>query len=138
MRPTKDRVFLDSNILIYSYSSSEPGKQSIARKLISENYSIISTQVLQELVNTITRKFGFNFTDAEKVVEECCKNNALHINTDDTIVQACNVARQYGFAFYDSLILAAALEAGCKTLYTEDMHHTQKIGDNLIILNPFV
>lgn len=53
MRPTKDRVFLDSNILIYSYSSSEPGKQSIARKLISENYSIIGTQVLQEFVNAL-------------------------------------------------------------------------------------
>ena len=59
-----DNVFLDTNILVYSYSSTEPEKQAIARKLIADSNSFISTQVLQELTNTITRKFKFTYQDA--------------------------------------------------------------------------
>ena len=132
------KVFLDSNILIYSYSNSESGKQLIARKLITENDSIISTQVLQELTNTVTRKFKFSYTDAEKAIQECYQNNDLHINTEDTIIQACRIAGQYGFSFYDSLIISAALECNCATLYSEDMQHNQRIDERLTIINPFL
>ncbi len=132
-----DKVFLDSNILIYSYSRNDMEKQSVARKLITECNSYISTQVLQELTNIINRKFNFSFTDAQKAIEECCRNNNLHINTEETILQACNIAQSYGFSFYDSLIISSALECGCSTLYSEDMQHTQKIGQNLVVINPF-
>jgi len=74
-------VFLDTNILVYSYSVNELEKRTIARNLILNNFSFISTQVLQELSNTITRKLGFSFDDAIKVVEEMSKNNNLHTNT---------------------------------------------------------
>ena len=138
MKQMSGKVFLDSNILIYSYSNSEQGKQLIARKLITEYGSMISTQVLQELTNTITRKFGFSFASAEAAIHECCQNNELHINTEDTIRQACRVAEQYGYSFYDSLIISAALECNCRTLYSEDMQHNQSINNQLIIINPFV
>ena len=133
-----DKVFLDSNVLIYSYSKDEPEKQIIARKLISEFNSFISTQVLQELTNIITKKFNFSFIDAKKTIEECCHNNNLHVNTEDTIMQACDIARQNGFSFYDSLIISSALECGCSTLYTEDMQHARKINANFSIINPFL
>ena len=71
-------VFLDTNILVYSYSVNELEKRNVARNLILNNISFISTQVLQELSNTITRKLGFSFNDAIKVVEEMTKNNNLH------------------------------------------------------------
>ena len=72
-----DKIFLDTNILVYGYSSSEPIKQVMARKLISEGNSFISTQVLQELTNTITRKFKFSFNDAINVIDECPANSKL-------------------------------------------------------------
>ena len=138
MKPMSDSVFLDSNILIYSYSHSEPDKQTVARRLISETRSTISTQTLQELVNTVTRKFKFGFAEAELAVKECCKNNSLHINTEDTVVQACHIAQRYGFSFYDSLIVSAALESGCTLLYSEDLQHNQIVDGKLTIINPFL
>jgi len=138
MKPTKDKVFFDSNVLIYSYSNSEPEKQAIARKLITENNSTISTQVLQELVNTVTKKFKFSYPGAAVLVKECCQNNNLHINTEDTVLLACDIAQQYHFSFFDSIIVSAALETGCNILYSEDMNHGQKIENCLIIINPFL
>ncbi|GLU56749.1 PIN domain-containing protein [Dyadobacter frigoris] len=116
-----DNVFLDSNILVYSYSSSEISKQKIARKVIEENNSFISTQVLQELCNIVTLKFKFTYTQAVISLQECSQNNNLHVNDEKTIFLACNLAERYAFSFYDSLIIAAALENNCTTLYSEDM-----------------
>ncbi len=66
------------------------------------------------------------------------KNSSLHINTEDTILQACRIASQYGFSFYDSLIISAALESDCTVLYSGDMQHNQIIDNRLTIINPFV
>ena len=131
-------VFLDTNILVYSYSNNEPDKRTVARTLISENNSFLSTQVLQELSNTITKKLGFSFSDAIKVVEEMSKNNNLNTNTQITIIKACEIAERYQFSFYDSMIIAAALESNCKILYSEVMQHNQIIQDTLKIINPFL
>ena len=133
----KDRVFLDSNILIYSYSNSEPEKQSVARKLILENNSFVSTQVLQELTNIITKKFKFKYSDAQATIHECCQNNNLHINTGQSILKACELAERYGWSFYDSLIVASALECECVVLYTEDLQNSQTVEGKLKIINPF-
>lgn len=137
MRQMIDSVFLDTNILLYSYSNSEPLKQSIARHLITNNDSFISTQVLQELTNTITKKFSFSYNDAISVINECCQNNNLYTNDINAILKACNIANRYHFSFYDSLIIAAALECNCSVLYTEDLHHSQVIFDSITIINPF-
>jgi len=131
-------VFLDTNVLVYSYSVNELEKRNIARNLILDNFSFISTQVLQELSNTITRKLGFSFDDAIKVVEEMSKNNNLHTNTKITILNACEIAARYQLSFYDSMIVAAALESNCEILYTEDMQHNQIINNTLTIINPFL
>ena len=131
-------VFLDTNILVYSYSVNELEKRNVARNLILNNISFISTQVLQELSNTITRKLGFSFDDAIKVVEEMSKNNNLHTNTKITILNACEIAARYQLSFYDSMIVAAALESNCEILYTEDMQHNQIINNTLTIINPFL
>lgn len=132
-----DKVFLDSNILVYSYSNSEIDKQEIARRLVADSNSFISTQVLQELCNIVTRKFKFSYEQATMAIKECCKNNNLHTNTENTILQACQIADRYGFSFYDSLIVAAAIESGCTILYSEDLHDGQVIDEKLTVKNPF-
>lgn len=131
-------VFLDTNILFYSYSINEPDKRAIARALLLENTSYISTQVLQELCNTITKKLGFSFTDAIKVLEEMASNNNLYTNVQTTIVKACEIAECYRFSFYDSMIIAAAIESNCTILYSEDMKHNEIIEKTLKIVNPFL
>jgi len=132
-----DNVFLDSNILVYSYSNSEIQKQEIARQLVADSNSLISTQVLQELCNIVTRKFKFNYEQAAIAINESCQNNSLHINTEDTVLQACQIAGRYGFSFFDSLIVAAALESDCTILYSEDMQDGQIIEGKLTVKNPF-
>jgi predicted nucleic acid-binding protein len=92
MKPMSDKVFLDTNILVYSYSSNEPEKQKVARQLITENNTVISTQVIQELINTVTKKFKFNYDTATLAAQECIQNNVLHVNTETTIMQACTLA----------------------------------------------
>ncbi|MEI6184304.1 MAG: PIN domain-containing protein [Bacteroidota bacterium] len=137
MKQTKDNIFIDTNILVYTYSFSELPKQTIARKLIEQNISFISTQVIQELVNTITRKFKFTYTDAILAVNECSLNNRVHTNTYKTILSACDIAREYKFSFYDSMIIAAAIECNCSHLHSEDMHDGLVINNTLTIVNPF-
>ncbi len=132
-----DKVFLDSNILVYSYSITEPKKRAIARKLISQSQTFISTQVLQELCNVITRKFKLSYTVAVSVINECSHNNNLYTNTETTIIQACNIADRYGFSFYDSLIIAAAIECNCSVLYSEDLRDGQLIEGIITVTNPF-
>ena len=138
MRPVKGNVFIDSNILIYCYSNDEAEKRKIACDIISENETFISSQVLQEFINTITKKFKFSYADALKGAEECCRNNNTHINTQQTIFYACQIAGRYNLSFYDSLIIAAAIEAGCKIVYSEDMQHNQMIDNKVRVLNPFL
>ncbi len=104
MKPMNDRIFFDSNILIYSYSEDEPGKQQKARQLIQEKNSFISTQVLQEITNTITRKFKYSYEAVIPVISQCCKNNKVHVNTETTIITACGIANRYGFSFLTALL----------------------------------
>lgn len=132
-----DRVFIDTNVLVMGYSFTEVDKQHIARKLIAGSNSFISTQVLQELANVLAKKFTFGYPEIIAAVEESCKNNNLHINSDQTIIGACRISNRFGYSFYDSLIISSALECKCSKLYSEDMQHGHVIEKSLEILNPF-
>jgi predicted nucleic acid-binding protein len=138
MKPTNDKVFLDTNIIVYAHTDLEPQKQKTAQEIMAETSTAISTQVLQETANTLVRKFHHSWADVTKVATEAIQNNNLHVNTDFTILEAIRIAERYGFSFYDSLIISAALECGCNILYSEDLQHGQLIEDRLKIVNPFV
>ncbi|MDR0505430.1 MAG: PIN domain-containing protein [Dysgonamonadaceae bacterium] len=135
----QDKFFLDTNVLIYAYSNTETVKQSISGKIMENNCTVISTQVLQEITNILRKKFGKNYTELKNVLEECKKNIYLvHTNTYHTVLRACDIAERYRFSFYDSMIVAAALESKCKILYSEDLQHKQIIDNQLTVFNPFV
>jgi predicted nucleic acid-binding protein len=132
------RIFIDSNIVIYAYSGTEKNKQQISRQLIKENYTVISTQVLQEIANTLSRKFKIDYSSIRQILQECIlDNDILYLNRQDTIFNACDIAHQYQFSFYDSLIIAAALETNCRYLYSEDLQQKQTIEGTLTIINPY-
>jgi len=133
------KIFLDSNIVIYSYRNDEIEKQRIAKELFGKHNVTISTQVLQETANTLYRKFKTDIHIISLLLEECIRNvTSLHINTEKTIIKACNITERYQYSFYDSLIIAAALESGCQILYSEDMQHNMTIEGKLTIINPFI
>ena len=102
MKPTSDKVFLDTNIIVYAHTDLEPQKQKTAQQIVAEYQTVISTQVLQETANTLVRKFKHSWPDVAKVANEAIQNNILHVNSDSTILEAFRIAERYGFSFYDS------------------------------------
>ncbi|MHB9118173.1 MAG: PIN domain-containing protein [Burkholderiales bacterium] len=132
------KTFLDTNIVVYLYSGDEPEKRAAALALIEQPHPVISTQVLSELANTLSRKFGLSLEVVAQAVAEVSDACTVVPVMPDTIAQALALAQKYRYAYYDSLILAAALSAGCETLATEDMQHGQVIEGAMTIHCPFV
>ena len=133
-----DSAFLDTNILVYAHTDFDTPKQLVAQKLIGDTHSFISTQVLQELANTLNRKFKQPWDDVANVLADATANNNLHVNTENTIRQACQIAGRYGFSFYDSMIISAAIDSSCAILYSEDLQNGQVIDGKLTVKNPFI
>ncbi len=135
--------FLDTNILIYALDEANPTKQQIAAQLVREaivsGRGIISIQVLQEFLNDARSKFK------QPMTIEQCRGHILNVlgplcaqfPSMSTIDSALLLVEETGYHFYDALIVTAAIESGCHTLYSEDLQHGRKIG-TLTILNPFV
>ena len=130
-----ERIFIDSNVMIYAYFKQDEKKQRVSKQLIAQN-AVISTQVLQEMTNTLHRKMKVDYSIVRSILQECLQNCDINTNTSNTVFLALDIAKRYGFSFYDSLIISAALESKCTTLYSEDMHDNQRI-ENLTIKNPF-
>jgi predicted nucleic acid-binding protein len=129
--------FIDTNIVIYSLSQ-DGQKQQKALALLADK-PVMSVQVLSETANIMRRKLGFDTTTIRVVInrisQECLNLQPL---TLDTLNNALDIAGRYGFSHYDSLIIAAALQADCPLLYSEDMQHGQIIDKRLVIVNPFL
>ena len=130
------RFFLDTNILLYGYSSFDAYKQLISRELMQYEVCAVSTQVLQEFCNVAHRKLRKAFPEVRVALKELAENIYIHRNSFQTIELACTIAHRYGFSFYDSMIVAAAEECGCGVVYSEDMQHEQKV-NSVKIINPF-
>lgn len=129
-------TFLDTNIVIYLYSEDEPDKNQIARHCINTT-SWISTQVLNELNNVLRRKYQLSYAEISPVLQEL--EQVLQITTVSlaTIKLALVIGERYAYSYFDSLMLASALELGCEIIYSEDMQHGQLIENTLRIINPF-
>ncbi len=125
-------------MLVYLYSEDEPEKQNKALKLVQNHENRwISTQVLNELSNTLRKKFKLEYTEIEKIVCEVCENFQVAIVQAQTIKTALKTAATYRYSYYDSLIVTTALDLSCNFLYSEDMQHGQLIDKRLKIVNPF-
>lgn len=98
---------------------------------------VISTQVLNEFTNVLSKKFKTPWPDILKTIAEITDSSSVSVVTIDTVKHAINLAGRYKFSYYDSLILASALENDCERLYSEDLAHLQVVGGVLQIINPF-
>ena len=134
-----DKVFLDTNILIYGYSKDETKKSEIANKLLfSDKQVCISTQVINEIINVLFKKFKLDSTVITKVVKELESLVEIVTFSLQTQKKAIEIKTKYKLQYFDSLIVATALENGCSILYSEDMQHNQTIENRLTVINPFI
>lgn len=132
-------TFLDTNILVYAAfpRGDEEWKRSVSLDLLAnENYAL-STQVLIEFINATTqkRKPGLPLDAVREWLSDF--RTAPVIGADDVLVmEGLSVAERYKTGFFDGLIIAAAIRAGARTLYSEDMNDGQKYG-SVTVSNPF-
>ncbi len=132
-----DKIFLDSNILVYCYTNTDLKKRTIARGLATQKNTSISTQVLNETTNVLHKKYDIKWNVLEGLITDFENNFFIQVLTPNDIRKACKIADRYGFSFYDSMIITSAIECNCSILYSEDLQHAQLIENILKILNPF-
>lgn len=129
-------AFLDSNILIYAITESDR-RCVIAKELLSTPF-VVSTQSLNELIHVGRRKLRLNWAEIDyallQVITAAIATFPVLVTTQRSAVA---FSKRYGFAIYDSQIIASALEAECDTLYSEDMHDGVVVENRLTIRNPF-
>jgi len=137
----KDRIFIDTNVLVYIHLFDEESQdkrkalQNLLHKSIDAEL-IINVQVINEFYNVLLRKNIENNVIQEKIHSqlETCSVSELSLKT---VFSAWKLREKYKYSYWDSLILASALQNSCSIIYSEDMQHCQVIEDNLKIINPF-
>ncbi len=134
--------FIDSNVFVYLFDERDERKRKSAEKLVTQGLEtgqgVISAQVIQETLNVITRKLLTPVTpaDAKRFLDEVLAPMWRVTPSIALYHRALEVQARYRYSFFDALIIAAALDAGCARLYTEDLQHGQRI-DSLTVTNPF-
>ncbi len=129
--------FFDTNILTYYYTRTDLLKRQRVGSLLLEHERIVSTQVLSELSNVLSSKVKQSWPIIRGVIHEVCDSFTVTVVTGTTVTSAISLAERYKYSYYDSLILAAGIEASCSILYSEDFQHNQVI-EGMRIINPFL
>ncbi len=134
--------FIDTNVFVYLFDETDDRKRNIADRIVrtalETHTGRISHQVVQETLNVVTRKLPSPMTteNARHFLAQVLAPLWPFMPNVAFYRRGLDVQTRYGFSFYDSLIIAAALESGCARLYSEDMQHRQRI-EGLTIENPF-
>ena len=139
----KGRFFLDTNIFVYSFDSTAPAKARRATQLIdtavTTRKGVVSYQVVQEFVNLALRKFvqPMSVAEVEQYLGTVFRPLLTVHSSPALFSEALHLNGKHRLSWYDSLIVAAALEARCSTLYSEDLQPGRTFGE-LTIENPFL
>jgi predicted nucleic acid-binding protein len=127
--------FFDSNVLLYA-TSLDQIKADRVRVLLGSG-GTISVQVLNEIAHVALRKFRMSWVDTKSFLSTVGDLLTVEPLTADTHATGLRLAERYGFAIYDSMIVAAAVQADCDTLWSEDMQDGLMVEKRLRIVNPF-
>jgi predicted nucleic acid-binding protein len=130
--------FIDSYILIFSVALNL-SKCQTSRELLLKHVDriTVSSQVINEFINVCIKKSILDLSDTFEKSNKFMGIFRFAVITKSDIRLSMDIKKRYKFSYWDSLILASALENSCSILYSEDMQHDQVIEDNLKIINPF-
>ena len=134
-------MFIDTNILIYAFDVSAGKKHQVASHILSDLWNsglgVLSTQVLQEFYVNVVQKIQKPIDQkmAKTIIRDLLKWQVV-VNNGDSILDAIDISEKYGYSFWDSLIIEAALTGGVSVLLSEDLQHGQAIS-GVTISNPF-
>lgn len=136
-----DRLFVDTNVVVYLFDADAPDKRQRAREIFEaegpEGRLVLSTQVIQEFYVSVTRKLEHPLPEdeAEAAAKELALLDVVEIEVP-MVLRAISLARRHTLSLWDALIVEAALQRGCTRLLSEDMQDGRRFGD-LTIENPF-
>jgi predicted nucleic acid-binding protein len=131
-----DKCFIDTNIFLYAFSTKDLLKQTIAKEIVLLPYHI-SSQVINESCSNFIKKLHFDENMLASFIGSAYSRYHIVNFSESLFLTGSNIRLKYKYSYYDSLIIAAALESKCTILYSEDMQHKQIIENNLQIINPF-
>jgi len=130
------KAFFDTNVLIYAVAENDP-RSAQAEELLASG-GVLSVQILNEFASVARRKILMSWSDVTEALDAfrvlCPSPLPITMEIHEA---ALKIADKHGYNIYDALVIAAALEAGCATLYSEDLHDGQTIDGQLTIRNPF-
>ncbi len=136
----KDKCFLDSNLLIYSIDEKDPSKREHVQKFLDEidtiHVPVISTQTIGEFFNVSTRKLRIPKENSMILCNLLKDKYPIYEISVENVYHALKISRQTQFSYWDSLILAVAIDTGCTIVYSEDLNAGQII-EGVKIINPF-
>ena len=133
-------VFFDTNIFVYVVSAApaDRAKREIAQRLLLESEICLSVQILQEFMDVTLRKQQLGLTHAE--ISDMIQHMIGYPLVETSVAlarRAFDIKTRYGIRYWDAALIAAALELGCHTIYSEDLNHGQDYG-GVTVLNPFL
>ncbi|MFM9851488.1 MAG: PIN domain-containing protein [Sphingomonadaceae bacterium] len=129
-------AFLDTNIVIYATIDDRRTDRALA--ILVDPFHI-SVQTLNELTNVMRKKLKRDWIEIEDALAAIAlRSVAVHPILPSTQLHAISIAKRHNFSIYDAQVIASALEAGCDTLFSEDMQDGMVIENGLTIRNPFV
>ncbi|PYU44649.1 MAG: VapC toxin family PIN domain ribonuclease [Acidobacteria bacterium] len=130
------KAFFDANVLIYAVAENDP--RSAQAEVLLASGGVLSVQILNEFVSVTRRKILMSWSDVSEALDAfrvlCPSPLPITIEIHEA---ALKIAEKHGYNIYDALVIAAALEAGCTTLYSENLHDGLTIDGQLTIRNPF-
>jgi len=138
---SEDKTFIDTNIIIYAYDVTAGRKHKTAGIILADLWNsglgVISTQVLQEFFVNVVQKIPrpVDKQQAKEIVRDFLKWHVV-VNTGDSIIDAIDICLRFGFSFWDSMIIEAAIKGGATVLISEDLQDGQ-IVSGVTIKNPF-
>lgn len=132
------RCFIDSNIWLYAFIETDDGdKHKKAQQLIQTSTPVISTQVINEVCVNLIRKVNFSEDQIRQLISSFYSNYQVQKLNQSTALVATQLRESYALSFWDSIMIASALDASLSCLYSEDMHDGLYIFNQLRIINPF-
>jgi predicted nucleic acid-binding protein len=133
-----DKIFIDSNIFLYAFSTLDSKKQLRAKDIVLASNSVISAQVVNEVSSNLLKKLKLGEGHVNGFVMDCYERYAVVNFSKSLFLAATHLRQSHTVSYYDSLIVAAAIEANCDVLYSEDMAHNQLMGGSVRVVNPFL
>jgi len=135
--PDNPAVFIDTNIWLYAFLDTEESEKSTrAKELLQQTEPMLSTQVVNEICVNLMKKVGFSEEQISQLITALYEKYPIVELDENILLTASQLRQEYAFSFWDSLIVACALEANAEILYSEDMQAGLIVRGVLKIINP--